>query len=127
MGSLVVGDAHYARSRAFLEVARERGETLVAPALVIPEVAGAVSRRTESALLARGAVRAMKRLPVLRLVGLDESIVDSAGRLAAKCGLRGADAVYVAVAQRLSARLVTWDRDQTRRASGEIEVGPPAL
>ena len=126
MASLVVGDAHHQRSRAFLEAARERSETLVSPALVVPEVAGAVARRTNSALLARGAVRAMKLLPVLRLFVMDETLVDSAARIAADCGLRGSDAFYVAVAKRLSVRLVTWDRDQAKRATSVIDAGPPA-
>lgn len=127
VGSLVVGDVHHAQSRAFLEAARERNETLVSPGLVVPEVAGAVSRRTNSPLLARSAVRAMKLLPVLRLFVIDDALVDSAARLAADHALRGADAFYVAVAKRLSARLVTWDRDQAKRATSVIDAGPPAL
>lgn len=122
---MVVGDAHHRRSRAFLEAARERAETLVAPALILPEVAGAVSRRTDSALLGRSAVRAMKRLPVLRLLALDDALAEASARLAADLGLRGADAVYVALAARLSARLVTWDREQSRRSAARIEAGPP--
>jgi predicted nucleic acid-binding protein len=127
VASLVAGDVHHAQSRAFLEAARERSETLVSPGLVVPEVAGAVSRRTSSPLLARGAVRALKLLPVLRLFVIDDALVDSAARIAADHGLRGADAFYVAVAKRLSSRLVTWDREQAQRALGVIAAGPPAL
>ena len=39
--------------------------------------------------------------------------------------LRGADATYVAVAQRLDLPLITWDREQLERASRLITVRSP--
>jgi predicted nucleic acid-binding protein len=69
----------------------------------------------------------MKRLPVLRLLAVDDTLAEASARLAADLGLRGADAVYVALAARLSARLVTWDREQSRRSAARIYAGPPEL
>jgi len=61
-------------------------------------------------------------LPGLRLVRMDRSLVKEATRLAAEFGLRGADAYYLAVADRLRLPLVTLDQDQGRRAAGWIAV-----
>ena len=48
-----------------------------------------------------------------------------AAQVAVDLHLRGADAVYVATAQRLSVPLVTWDREQLDRSSVVIEAYEP--
>ncbi len=67
----------------------------------------------------------MLRLPVLHLVTLHRQLGISAAQLAADLHLRGADAVYVAIAEALSLPLVTWDREQLTRAAGRIAVRTP--
>jgi predicted nucleic acid-binding protein len=48
-----------------------------------------------------------------------------AARCALDLRLRGADAVYVAVAHSLQVPLITWDREQLTRAAGRIAVRTP--
>lgn len=105
---------------------RHAGTLHVAPILVLAEVAGVVSRVTAVPELGRSVVRTLLRLPTLRLVPLDGPLGERAAILAADLGLRGADAVYVAVAERLRLPLVTWDNDQRRRASRLVSVRRPA-
>jgi predicted nucleic acid-binding protein len=123
---LVPGDPSHATSRAWLEAQVARGDLLVSPALLLPEVAGALVRRTGLAVAARRAIAQLLRLPAVRLVAVDERVAREAGRLAARLRLRGADAVYVAVARLLRLPLVTLDHEQERRAGEAIVVRQPS-
>jgi predicted nucleic acid-binding protein len=126
VSALVPGDAHHVSSRAWLEREQAAERAVVAPALLLPEVAAAISRKTGRPALARSAIAAVMRLPHVRLVALDPDLAEAAGRLAADCALRGADAVYVAVAERLGIPLVTWDREQIERGGRVLEVVTPS-
>ncbi len=114
---LVEGDVFHALSRAWLEEQRATGYRFLAPALLLVEVAAAISRPTGNPQLARQAVTALKNLSDLRLVDMDAALVQTAAQVAADLGVRGADAFYIAVAYRLNLSLATLDVDQRRRAS----------
>jgi predicted nucleic acid-binding protein len=125
VSSLVAQDPHHQESRGWLVRLVQQGETLVVPALALPEVAGAVARRTGSAELGREAARRMLRTPGLRLVALDGNLGEEAADLAADARLRGADAVYAAAARALNLPLFTWDQDLAERATRFIQVSHP--
>ncbi len=122
---LVPHDVHHEPSRRWLASHVEGGGLVVAPALLLPEVAGAVARRTAEPRLAQRAVEAVLRLPALRLVPVDEVLARAAARLAGQLRLRGADALYVATAARLRLPLVTWDTEQRDRAARLVQVLVP--
>jgi len=100
----------------------EAGVQFISPSLLLPEVGGAISRRTGSPALGKQAIRRLESLPGLRLVEMDEALVREAARLAAELGLRGADSIYVAVAGRLHLPLVTFDTDQRERARKKVTI-----
>jgi len=58
-------------------------------------------------------------------VPLDNDLAEAAAKIAAAHRLRGSDAVYVAVAQRFDAVLVTLDAEQARRAEAVVPVRSP--
>jgi len=93
--------------------------------LLLAEVAGAMSRRTADATLARRAVTAILLVPTVRLVAVDQRLAHVAAQLAGDLGLRGADAMYAATAMELNVPLVTWDQDQLARAGQRIAAGSP--
>src|SRR5512141_730640 len=99
VSSLVGQDLHHDASRRWLGEQIAAGEALVIPSIALPEVAGAVSRRTGSADLGHEAVGEMARTPGLRIVSLDPDLAAESARAAADLGLRGADAVYVTTAR----------------------------
>lgn len=101
VSSLVPKDPGHAVSRQVLARFLLDDGHIVIPTLALPEVAGAISRRTGRPALGVRAVDWMLHLPRLQLVSLTASMGESAARLAAEHGLRGADAVYVAVAREL--------------------------
>jgi len=98
---------------------------VILPTLVKPEIAAALNRAGgDPALALEAADLAFLAGPVL-LVDLDEALADEAASLAARSGLRGADAVYAATARRFDAVLVTLDHDQRTRLPDDIPVRWP--
>ena len=94
-----------------------RGDLLAAPALLLVEVAGAVSRRTGRPELAARAVELVEQLPDGRLVPVDAQLARFAAGLAGRLHLRRGDALYLALAPRLGFSLVTWGREQLERGT----------
>jgi predicted nucleic acid-binding protein len=111
----VPADAHHDPSRSWMSAQVAQGEPIVAPLLVLAEVAGAVARRTGLSELGAHAVSLMQHLPNARLVPVDAELAQVGAQVAAELRLRGADALYVALARRLSVPLVTWDQEQRER------------
>ncbi|MBI3635378.1 MAG: PIN domain-containing protein [Candidatus Rokubacteria bacterium] len=123
---LVTRDVNHEISRRWLDRHVADGGLIVAPAVLLPEVAGAITRRTGRRRLARRAIAALLRLPELRLVTIDAALAEVAARLAGDLKLRGADALYVATAARLRLALVTWDVEQQARGGAEVAVVSPS-
>ena len=69
--------------------------------------------------------RAARDLPGQIWVPLDKSLADEAGRLGAARRLRGADAIYAAVAHRYRTTLITWDHQQLERLQSTLPVLTP--
>ena len=112
----VSADIYHESSSNFLRQLAERGETLVAPAVLLAEVSGAIARHTNSTAPATRATSLIQALPSVRLVPIDFPLAQSGADVAARMRLRWVDALYVALAQRLGIPLVTWDREQLERA-----------
>ncbi len=115
----------HAISRRFLYQLRVLAIPMLAPTLVLPEVAAAVSRGRQDAQLAQQFVTTLKQLPHLILVSLDQILADQAADIAARYRLRGSEAVYVAVAQRFGSGLVTLDQEQLRRVASVLTTLTP--
>jgi len=113
-------------SLAILAAIHQAGDPVVVPTLVLPEIASAVSRASGDADGARQFVRATAALPHVTLVALTSVCARQAAELAATHRLRGADSVYVAVAQRYGTTLVSRDEEQRSRASLVVTSLTPA-
>jgi predicted nucleic acid-binding protein len=122
---LVTDDVSHTASQRWLTQHAQEGGQWVAPALMPAEVVGTISRRTGKPELATRALKHLLQLPGLRLVALDRRLGKAAALLAASTGLRGADAVYAALAQHLSISLVTWDEEIGQRAGTLLTVMQP--
>ena len=121
----IVSDANYAASSNWVAQHMAAGGLFVAPALVLSEVAGAIVRRTGDATFTQRVIQSLLNLPNLRLVPLDRQLGQLSAYLAIRLRLRGADAVYVATAQRLNLRHITWDNEQRTRTGGLIVARTP--
>ena len=102
------------------------GEPISVPNLFLVEIGGAIVRRSQDADQARRNVQRIQADPLFTVVDTDP-LIDLIIDTAITASLRGADAVYVALARRLRAPLVTWDREIGRKAGHLIDVQEPAL
>ena len=119
---LVRQDAFHDPVKRWMETRRAAGDLFYAPDLLLAEVSGAIRRRLDDQALASRAVEVLMNLPALRLMEMDRELLVQASRLAAELGLRGADATYAALAQRLNLPLATFDADQRERVALRIPV-----
>lgn len=119
-------DGHHRISLAFVEQLAQAGRRVSVPLLTWVEIAGAITRRTGDAASGIRAVSLFSAQPWVRGVLLDDRLAAEATRLAAGLRLRGADAVYVALASLRREPLLTLDREMLERAAAAIEVLSPA-
>jgi predicted nucleic acid-binding protein len=119
-------ESHYTVSREFLHRARAEAVTVFCPTLVLPECAAAIARPTGDAALAEELTMLIESFPDLRLVTLDLSLARQAAQIATIHHLRGADAVYTAVAETFNATLITWDAEMLQRSPAVVPTLTPA-
>lgn len=125
VSSLHPPDAYYSMSRQFTEQIRTEDWVVICPTLVVIECAGAIGRLTGREADGRDAITAVRSFRSLRFVPLSEELSDAAAELAAVHQLRGADAVYVAVAREFGTTLVTWDREMLTRSPAAVTTINP--
>jgi predicted nucleic acid-binding protein len=118
-------EADHSDSYRLLALLREQAAPLIAPTLLLPEVAAAIRRGRGDESLARQFAAALSRLPHLVLTPLDQTLAQQAGEIAARHSLRGSDAVYAAVALRFGSTLVTLDREQRERVATALSTCTP--
>lgn len=119
-------DLHHAVSIHFLETAIAADQDLHVPNLALAEISGVFSRQTGSSRLASQTVRAVLAMPRLQRHAFTNPMADRAAILAASCKLRGADAVYVSLAEALGLSLVSLDREILERSSRVVKALTPA-
>lgn len=95
------------------------------PSLLLPETASAVAHASDDTAGALLYATATAALSHLTLVSLTSITAKQAAELAATHRLRGADAVYVAVARRYGTTLVSRDDERRSRASALVPCQTP--
>jgi predicted nucleic acid-binding protein len=122
---LVRQDVNSAVTRPWLTRILTEETAIAAPIILLSEVGGAISRRLGRADMGETAVNYLLSIPTLRLITMDRALGVRASQIAVNYQLRGADALYVAVAAKLAVPLVSWDREQLTRASDLIAAYSP--
>jgi predicted nucleic acid-binding protein len=61
----------------------------------------------------------MSKLPNLTLIAVDQTVAEQAASLAAQHGLRGADAVYAAIAADTNSILISLDKEHLSRLQAQ--------
>jgi predicted nucleic acid-binding protein len=115
---------HDASAACIVEALAGRDD-IVLPWLAWVECVAAVARKTGDDALAIEAGQQLRAQDAIRWVPLDEAQAVDATATAAACRLRAADAVYVAVARRFGATLVTLDRELMQRCVGHVQCMTP--
>jgi predicted nucleic acid-binding protein len=118
-------EAGHAASLQILSAIQERGDPVIVPTLLVPEIAAAVARATDDNAGALQYAVAAAALPHLTLVSLTAAVARQAAELAAAHRLRGADAIYVAVARRYGTTIVSRDDEQRTRGGAVVTCQTP--
>ncbi|MFO7682985.1 MAG: type II toxin-antitoxin system VapC family toxin [Chloroflexota bacterium] len=118
-------DAFHQASRTWLIEMTTAGMALVAPTIMLAEVSGSIARRTGNDRLGYQIVQQIRQLPSVQFIAVDDTLGQLAAQTASTYRLRGADAVYMAVAHRLQIPLVSWDEEQLDRAAAGVAAFRP--
>ena len=119
-------EADSADSRAFIERVFQLPRPVYSPTLLLVEIAAAIARVFDQTEQAITLAQAIYELPGQIWVSLDENQAQATLHLAAAQRLRGADAVYAAVAQKYQTTLITRDQQQLARLRSVLPVLTPA-
>jgi predicted nucleic acid-binding protein len=115
-------DAAHVQSTAWIRGQIEAGAEFHSPAVVLPEVAHAVQSRGDDAATA---IAILGNMVGFRVVDVKVGLAMRAARIAATERIRGCDAIYVALAERLGTELVTLDRQQRERGAAVVPTRQP--
>jgi len=126
VAALIKKEQHHAESALFLSRLVQDRRTAYVPVLVLAEVAGAIARQSRDAARAETGLRFLRTQGWLSIQPLTESQGETAAAIAAQQFLRGADAVYAALARQLGTALVTWDMELVERAAAVVPTFTPA-
>jgi predicted nucleic acid-binding protein len=125
VASVLEKDAHHEVCLAFMHRFVQQRQIATVPLLAWPEIAGAVARRTSDTDRGLKAAELIIAQAWVKGVPLDASLASESIRLAAKLRLRGADAVYVALAATYGEPLITLDAEMLERTRDMAEVFTP--
>ncbi len=118
-------EPHHAASREWLVQATAVAEPLIAPVIVLAEVAAALSRAKGDPALAQQVIQLLGQGGLFELVPISLALAEQAAAVAISAQIRGCDAVYVALAQQLNQTLITLDHEQLARGTAVIHVQTP--
>ena len=116
-------EKQYSRSYWFLH--RVNGAKIFCPTLLLAECGAAIARPTGDSLLSGRLVSLIKHFPGMIQVPLDQTLALRAAEIAIENRLRGADAVYAAVAEDFDAALVSWDEEMLERCPESVLAMSP--
>jgi predicted nucleic acid-binding protein len=118
-------EEEHASSWVWFEQARLADEPIVAPVIMLSEVAAALSRGAGDPSLAHRAVRQLARAELIELVPVAQVLAEQAAAIAADQRIGGCDALYVELAHVLNEPLVTLDRQQLERGAAVVTTRRP--
>jgi predicted nucleic acid-binding protein len=99
------------------------GSNIFCPTLVLAECAAAIARPIGDSRLSRRLVNLIEHFPGMMQVTLDIPLAFRAVDIENR--LRGADAVYVAVAEDFDAVLISWDEEMLERCPESVLAMSP--
>ena len=112
-------------SLSLLRFIQQRSLSIYSPTLLLVEVASSLSRVFAGSERALELIDEFRSLPVQTWVALDYPLAIEAAQIGSSLRLKGADAVYAAVALRYKSTLVTLDQQQLVRLEPVLPVRRP--
>jgi predicted nucleic acid-binding protein len=118
-------DKYYIPTFAWFSRYVATNQQIIIPTIAFPEVGGPVARRKKQSAAGQLAINNLLTVPGVVFIDVDIRLARISARLAATLQLRGADAVYVTLAQRLGVPLISWDNDHINKTKGVITACTP--
>jgi predicted nucleic acid-binding protein len=117
VGVLLESDLHHQLSRSWYAGWSIEELPVHLPTLLLAELAGVLRRRGTPSFDIAEILEEIVEREAVDLHSLDRQAARSASTIAATTGLKGADAVFVALAATLDVPLVSWDQQQRERGA----------
>ena len=118
-------EREHGSSWTWFEQAKAAQEVVVAPVVLLAEVAAALSRGVGDPVLVHQVVQQLMRSSLIELTPVTKTLAGRAAAIAADHRVRGCDAIYVALAEQRGDQLVTLDRQQLERGGAVVAVRQP--
>lgn len=116
-------EANHAVSLEFLEQVEQQSLPTTCPTLLLTECAAA--RATDDEALAEKMVALLVSFPGMAFISPSLDLAHRAAEIAIRHRLRGADAIYVAVAERSGSILMSWDQEMLERGEAVVVTATP--
>ncbi|HET9659831.1 MAG TPA: type II toxin-antitoxin system VapC family toxin [Thermomicrobiales bacterium] len=117
IAGLMRGDAHHAGTVPFLRLMESRSTQNYVPAHFLAEIAGVLARTGERGEIIEREIGSIEKSGRFHIAPVSVGLGLLAAEIARVAKIRGADAVFVALARGLDFPLITWDRQQRERGS----------
>jgi predicted nucleic acid-binding protein len=118
-------EPHHQISRKWFQETKLNGEQISAPVIFLAEVAAAIGRGQDDTELVKKVVQTITDQKLIELFPISFTMAERAAVIAAEQRIRGADALYVALAEHLGDELVTWDEQQRLRGAAVVTTRLP--
>jgi predicted nucleic acid-binding protein len=112
-------------SRRFVDHVVAAELAVIVPTILRVEIAATFARAGNYAASVKEAVERFAAFRFVRWIPLDEYMTGKASDMAASHRLRGADAIYAAVASEFNCTLVSLDNEHLARLVGVLDVVTP--
>lgn len=118
-------EPYFSKCKDFLTQIRERDVKVFLPEIIIPEITSGLFRATGDSIVAYELALSFRNVPNFSFVTVDRKLADLASWVICKTGLRGADAIYVALASDYNLELITLDKEQLEKSKKLVKVRKP--
>ena len=125
VASVIRDEKYHAEAVAWLNRALAETATLDVPAIVLSEVAAAISRGQDDDELAKRTLNLLLSTDLIQIFAVTPELARRAAEIGLEQRIRGCDAVYVALAEQLGTELVSLDQQQLERATAVIPTRHP--
>ena len=125
IAGLVSGDAHHADTVPFLRLMESQSTQFAVPAHFLAEIAGVLARTGEVDAIVGVEIRSIETSGRFHITPVTVGLGLLAAEIAQVARIRGADAVFVALARGLDLPLITWDRQQQERGGAFCRTMTP--
>jgi predicted nucleic acid-binding protein len=118
-------EPYSSKSKAILDLIKQRNLKVFLPEIVIPEITSALTRAIKDSKIAYEFSMSLRSLPNFSFVPVDSHLANLASWIISKTNLKGTDAIYVALAYDYNFELITLNNEQLEKGKKLVKVRKP--